>query len=52
MEYLYHMESVYCIEGEGEVETLADNKVYPLRPGTVYALNRHDKHILRARGLR
>lgn len=49
MQYLNHLESVYCLEGEGEVETLTDNKVYPLGPGTVYALDRHDEHILRAR---
>lgn len=48
MRYLNHFESVYCLEGEGEVETLADHKIYPLRPGTVYALDRHDHHILRA----
>lgn len=48
MQYLNHLESVYCMEGEGEVETLADGKKYSLRPGTVYALDKHDKHILRA----
>jgi len=47
--YQNHLEAVYCIEGEGEVETEADGRVYPLRPGTVYALNEHDRHILRAR---
>jgi len=46
--YRNHLESVYCIEGEGEVETLADGKVYPIRPGTLYALDKHDEHILRA----
>ncbi len=49
MQYLNHLEAVYCIEGEGEVETTEDGKVYPIRPGTIYALDRHDKHILRAR---
>ena len=47
--YANHLEAVYCIEGEGEVETLADGKVYPIKPGTVYALNDHDKHHLRAK---
>ncbi|MFC3152615.1 ectoine synthase [Litoribrevibacter euphylliae] len=48
MHYQNHLESVYCMSGEGEVETLADGKVYPIKPGTVYILDKHDKHILRA----
>ncbi|WP_185235335.1 ectoine synthase [Teredinibacter franksiae] len=48
MHYQNHLESVYCIAGEGEVETLADGKKYPINPGTVYILDKHDKHILRA----
>lgn len=48
MHYQNHLESVYCIAGEGEVETLADGKVYPITPGTLYNLNQHDKHVLRA----
>jgi len=52
--YRNHLETVYCIDGEGEVETLADGKKYPIRPGTLYALDKHDEHILRAydKGLR
>jgi len=49
MWYRNHLESVYCMSGEGEIETLADGKVYPIAPGTVYALDQHDKHILRAK---
>lgn len=48
MHYQNHLESVYCISGEGEVETLADGKVYPIKPGTLYILDKHDKHVLRA----
>jgi L-ectoine synthase len=47
--YQNHLESVYCIEGEGEVETESDGVVYPIAPGTIYILDRHDKHILRCR---
>jgi L-ectoine synthase len=47
MHYQNHLESVYCISGEGEVETLADGVVYPIVPGTIYILDKHDKHILR-----
>lgn len=46
--YKNHLEAVYCIEGEGEIETINDSKVYPVKPGTVYALNEHDRHYLRA----
>jgi L-ectoine synthase len=46
--YQNHFESVYCISGEGEIETLADGKVYPIRPGTLYNLDQHDEHLLRA----
>jgi len=48
MHYQNHLESVYCMSGEGEIETLADGKVYPIAPGTVYILDKHDKHTLRA----
>ncbi len=48
MHYQNHLESVYCISGEGEVQTLDDGKTYPIKPGTIYILDKHDKHILRA----
>lgn len=48
MHYQNHLESVYCMSGKGEVETLADGKIYPVEPGTVYILDKHDEHILRA----
>jgi len=48
MHYQNHLESVYCISGEGEVETQVDGKKYPIKPGTVYILDKHDKHTLRA----
>jgi len=47
LEYKNHMEACYCIEGEGEVEV--DGVVYPIKPGTLYALDQHDKHYLRAK---
>jgi len=46
--YKHHLESVYCIEGSGEIETLADGRKYPIRPGTLYVLDKHDEHLLRA----
>ena len=44
-----HLEACYCLEGEGEVETANDGTIYPIKPGTLYALDKHDKHILRAK---
>ncbi len=46
--YQNHLETVYCISGEGEVETLADGKIHSITPGTVYILDKHDEHLLRA----
>ena len=48
MHYQNHLESVFCMSGRGEVETLADGKTYPIEPGTIYILDQNDKHVLRA----
>ncbi len=47
--YQNHLESVFCIQGEGDVETIPDGKIYPIKPGVLYALNEHDNHYLRAK---
>lgn len=46
--YQNHLEAVYCIEGEGEIELIPDGPTYPIKPGMMYALNEHDRHLLRA----
>lgn len=46
--YKNHLEAVYCVEGEGEVELHGSGEIIPVRPGTMYALDKHDRHILRA----
>lgn len=48
MEYRHHLEAVYCIEGSGELEDLETGRRYPIAPGTMYALNGHERHVLRA----
>lgn len=48
MHYQNHLESVYCISGSGEVKTLADSSTYAISPGTIYVLDKHDEHVLRA----
>ena len=45
--YQNHLESVYCMSGNGEIETLADGKVYPIEAGTLYILDKHDEHSSR-----
>lgn len=48
LHYKNHLESVYCVSGEGSVEDLAAGEVHPIKPGTIYILDKNDKHILRA----
>jgi L-ectoine synthase len=48
LEYKHHLEANYCIAGEGEVVDLQTGITYPLRPGTLYALDKNDAHIIRA----
>lgn len=48
MWYKHHLEAVYCVEGNGEIEDLATGKVHPIQTGTLYALDQHDRHKLRA----
>jgi L-ectoine synthase len=48
LEYKNHLEACYCIAGEGEVEDMS-GKRYLIKPGVIYALDKHDKHYLRAR---
>ena len=47
LQYMNHLESVYCIEGRGAV-VAADGTRYEIEPGTMYVLNDHDAHTLSA----
>lgn len=47
--YKHHFESVYCVRGEGSIVDLATGVEHPIRPGTIYVLDRNDKHLLRAK---
>ncbi|HLS08668.1 ectoine synthase [Lentibacillus sp.] len=47
--YKNHIEAVYCIEGEGTIEKVETGDVYDIKAGTMYLLDEHDKHILRAK---
>jgi L-ectoine synthase len=45
MEYRNHLEAVYCVAGRGSV-TVLGGETFRLEPGTIYALDRHDRHVL------
>jgi L-ectoine synthase len=46
--YKNHLEAVYCVAGEGELEVIETGEVFKIKDGTMYALNGHEKHYLRA----
>lgn len=48
LHYKHHYEANYCMEGEGEVLDVATGERHAIRPGTLYALNLNDQHVLRA----
>lgn len=45
--YKHHLEACYCIKGHGIIKDAkgVQHKVYP---GTLYALDKHDKHFFKA----
>jgi L-ectoine synthase len=45
--YENHSETVYCIEGKASVEDVAQNRIFPIGPGTFYSVGIGDDHILR-----
>jgi L-ectoine synthase len=47
-EYKNHFESVFCVSGEGSIEDLATREAHPIKPGVIYALDKHDRHRLLA----
>jgi L-ectoine synthase len=46
--YKHHLEACLCLSGRAEIEDLATGIRHVIVPGTVYALDRHDRHVLRA----
>lgn len=47
-EYKNHFESVFCMKGKGSITDLATGETHEIVPGVMYALNKHDRHTLRA----
>ena len=48
MQYKHHLEANLIVEGEGHLTDLASGAVHRLAPGTMYALDRHDRHRIDA----
>ena len=48
LHYKNHIEANLVIEGEGTVEDMATGEVHQLKPGTLYVLDKHDRHRLNA----
>ena len=49
LQYQAHLEGNLCVGGEGEVVDLATQAVHQLRPGVMYALDKNDHHLVRAK---
>jgi L-ectoine synthase len=45
--YANHVEAVFVVEGEGELENKETGEVHRLGPGSLYLLDGHERHQLR-----
>lgn len=48
MWYANHIEAVYCVGGEGELVNDETGETFEIRDGTMYLLDGHEHHTLRA----
>lgn len=48
LHYKHHLEAVYMIEGTATIRELSSGVTHTLTPGSIYALNDHDEHVLEA----
>jgi len=46
LEYKHHVEANLVIEGEADVTDIKTGVVYRLTPGSMYTLDKHDRHRL------
>lgn len=46
LQYRKHLEACYCIAGRGAVESEDATRRFEILPGTLYALDEHDRHYL------
>ena len=47
MHYQNHLEAVLVLKGKGTIEDLGTGETHQLAADTMYALNAHDRHIVR-----
>jgi L-ectoine synthase len=47
MHYQNHLEAVMVLKGTGTLEDLETGETHELKPGVLYALDKHDRHIVR-----
>ncbi|MEX0710441.1 MAG: ectoine synthase [Chloroflexota bacterium] len=47
LQYKHHLEACYLLAGEAELTDLVTGERHELRPGSMYALDQHDRHTLR-----
>ncbi len=47
-EYKNHLECVYCVQGTGTLTDEAKGETHEIKPGVMYALDKHDRHSVRA----
>jgi L-ectoine synthase len=47
LQYKHHLEACYSLVGEAENTDEASGFAHPIRAGTVFALDLHDRHVLR-----
>lgn len=47
MQYQNHLEAVLVLKGTGTIEDLDSGETHALKAGVLYALNEHDRHIVR-----
>jgi L-ectoine synthase len=48
LEYKHHLEACYCIDGQGDITAQNDGITHALKPFMVYALDKNDRHTVRA----
>ncbi|MBX2885664.1 MAG: ectoine synthase [Granulosicoccus sp.] len=48
MEYKNHLEANLIVSGKGRLHDLATGDVHELSPGSMYALDKHDRHRVEA----
>lgn len=46
--YQNHIEAVYCVQGKGTLTNEETGDVHELSDGTLYLLDKHEKHTVRA----